>query len=126
VKEYQIAIRASVREETHSIEIFGAAPNPEVLTGLLAELGHELQERLAQEGLPAQQITNSTIKDSILNRSSLLLSKEEEYEFDDSLVSGSSIGTSIADEIRKLKDLVDEGLITEEQFQKQRDKLLDD
>jgi len=126
VKGYQIAIRASVREETHSIEIFGAAPDPEVLTGLLAELGHELQEGLAQEGLPAQQITNITIKDSILNRSSLLLSKEEESSIDDSLVSGSSIGISIADEIRKLKDLVDEGLITQEQFQKQRDKLLDD
>ena len=93
VKKLQMAIRVSVREETHSIEIFGAAPNPEMLTGLLAELGHDLQERLEKQGLPAQQITNITIKDSIINRSTLLFSEDEkgDIQIEDSVVNRSTI-----------------------------------
>jgi len=124
VKGYQIAIRASVREETNSIEIFASAPSPEVLTGLLAELGHDLQERLQECGMLAQQITNITIKDSILNRSSLLLSGDTESTIEESVVSKGDIGKSVADEIRKLKELVDEGIITEQDFENQKEKIL--
>jgi len=124
VKGYQLAIRVSVREETNSIEIFSAAPTPEVLTGILAELGSDLQTKLHERGTPAQQITNITIKDSILNRSSLLLSGDSESRIEDSMVSKSDFGKSVADEIRKLKELVDEGIITEQDFISQKERLL--
>ncbi|UCF07286.1 MAG: hypothetical protein JSW28_06435, partial [Thermoplasmata archaeon] len=74
VKQYQMVIRCDVREETNSIQIFVASSDERALTGLLAELGHNLEKALKEKGIsqPITQVTNITIKDSIVQRSSLL------------------------------------------------------
>ena len=95
VKKHQLVMRVSVLEQRDVIEIFAAAPQPAALTGLLAELGHDLEERLKEQGRPVQQITNITFKDSIINRSPLLFTEGDgETEVRDSVVSRSSIGGS--------------------------------
>ncbi|MFQ6118590.1 MAG: hypothetical protein ACE5KE_01745 [Methanosarcinales archaeon] len=74
VEKNEIVIKASLNLETSSIEIFAATQNPESLTGLLAELGHTLSEKLSRETLSKKpvQIINLAIKDSIIQRSNLL------------------------------------------------------
>ncbi|UCF08068.1 MAG: hypothetical protein JSW28_10595 [Thermoplasmata archaeon] len=82
VKQYQMVIRCDVREETNSIQIFVASSDERALTGLLAELGHNLEKALKEKGIsqPITQVTNITIKDSIVQRSSLLFGTEAEGE----------------------------------------------
>ncbi|UCF08066.1 MAG: hypothetical protein JSW28_10585, partial [Thermoplasmata archaeon] len=65
----------------------------EALTGLLAELGHNLDRALKEKGItqPIQQVTNITIKDSIVQRSSLLFGTGGEG---DSKIEGSVIHKS--------------------------------
>ncbi|MFQ6072521.1 MAG: zinc ribbon domain-containing protein [Methanosarcinales archaeon] len=74
-----VVIKASINLETskrHSrLELFAATPNPESLTGLLAELGHTFSEKLSSESItkkPVQQIINIKIKESVIQRSNLL------------------------------------------------------
>ncbi len=92
VKQNQMVIRSEIREETNSIQIFVASSDEKALTGLLAELGHNLDSALKEKGItqPIQQVTNITIKDSIVQRSSLLFGtgeeEEGETEIEDSVV----------------------------------------
>jgi len=93
IKEKRMVMRVSVLARSEAIEIFAAAPEPSFLTGLLAELSHDLQDRLKEQGQPVQQITNVTIKDSVINRSTLLFGEGEgETNIHDSVVSRSNIG----------------------------------
>ena len=78
VKGHELVMRVAVEESTNSIEIFAAAPAQEPLTGLLAELGHDLHQRMEARGWPVKQITNVTIRDSVLNRTSLLFNPPDE------------------------------------------------
>ena len=91
VKKHSIVIRTSVLEQSNIIEIFVAAPEPTALAGLLAELGSDLVKRLKAKGQPIQQITNITIKDSIINRSTLLFKDEHDFKIEDSIVSHANI-----------------------------------
>lgn len=78
VKQHSVVIRVSVLEEEGAIQLFAATADPQALTGLLAELGRDLAKRLKHAGLKVNQITNITIRDSILNRSTLLLNQDQE------------------------------------------------
>ena len=93
INKNQLVIRVSVRKETNSIELFVASSIQAALTGLLAELGHDLSEKLKGKGMKVQQITNITIKDSIIQRSSLLFRKEGESEIkiENSIIQRSNI-----------------------------------
>ena len=92
VKKRQMVVRISVLSDVNVIEIFASASDPASLTGLLAELGSDLQGQLKKMGRPIQQITNVTIKDSIINRSTLLFSGEgEDIVIEDSAVNRSDI-----------------------------------
>ena len=92
VKKHQLVMKASVLEETNSIEIFVAGTEPSTIAGLLAELGHDFQEKLRERGKPIHQITNVTIKDSIINRSTLLFCDEGDISIDDSVVNKTEVG----------------------------------
>ena len=94
VHKHQIVIRLSVSKETNSIELFVASSVQEALTGLLAELGHDLSKKLKNKGMIVHQITNITIKDSIIQRSSLLFDKEGQGEIniEDSIILRSDLG----------------------------------
>jgi len=93
VKEKRLVMRVSVLARSEAIEIFAAAPDPSFLTGLLAELSHDLQDRLKEQGQTVQQITNITIKDSVINRSTLLFGEGEgDVGVSDSIVNRSSTG----------------------------------
>jgi len=78
VKGTRIVIRISTGHSrtAGTIELFAATSHNDVLVGLLAELGHDLAAKLKERGKPAVQITNVEIKDSIINRSSLLFGAE--------------------------------------------------
>jgi len=92
VKKHQLVMKAAILEETNSIEIFVAGTEPSTIAGLLAELGHDLQEKLRERGKTSHQITNITIKDSIINRSTLLFRDEDgDIEIDDSVVNRSEV-----------------------------------
>ena len=93
VKKLQLVMRVSVLETDNVIEIFAAASKPESMTGLLAELGADLQNRLQLLGRPTQQITNVTIKDSIIHRATMLFEAgEHDIKVEDSIISRSKIG----------------------------------
>ena len=93
VKEHQIVMRASVHQDKQALEIFASAPRTGTLTGLLAELHHEIEMKLKGLGHELRPITNITFKDSIINRSPLLFTEGDgETEVRDSVLSRSSIG----------------------------------
>lgn len=71
VEMIDLVIKASVSEETEMIEVFVAAPNQKVLTGLLAELGRNISKRGESLGKLAP-VFNVSIKDSQIIRSNLL------------------------------------------------------
>ena len=68
-----IVINACINGETESIEIFAATPAPESLTGLLAELGHNLAKKIKERGKTPEQIVNVSIRDNVIQRSPNLL-----------------------------------------------------
>ena len=80
VKGHELVMRVAVDESTNSIELYAAAPAQEPLTGLLAEMGHDLHQRMEAKGWPVKQITNVTIRDSVLNRTSLLFNPPDETQ----------------------------------------------
>lgn len=100
VAESNIVIKASINEETESIEIFAATPAPESLTGLLAELGHNLTKKIKEIGKKPAQVVNVSIKDTIIQRSPNLLNfcdlngvcREENIIIEDSVIQRSRIG----------------------------------
>ena len=71
----EMIIRATVREKTRSIEVFVASGNLATLTGLLAELSHDLKSML-------KEIERLDDKDAVkeIERSSLLIDKYLEHE----------------------------------------------
>ncbi len=80
VKGFKIVIRVTVREASHSAEFFVASQQMEVITGLLAELGHSLNRMLKEKymgRLKAQPIVDSKLKKDITEQP-LLLERAEE------------------------------------------------
>ena len=73
VYKRDIVIKASINEETESIEIFAATPDNESLTGLLAELGHNLTNKIKEIGKKPAQIVNVSMKNVVIQRSPNLL-----------------------------------------------------
>ena len=72
-----------------------ASNNQRTLTGFLAEIGHDfsnlIKGRNVMSTIP-QQITNITIKDSVINRSTLLFSTEEkDISIEDSVINKSTL-----------------------------------
>ncbi len=106
----QMVIKVAVLEKTNSIEIFAAAQSEESLTGLLAELGHDLKSKMKQKGMSAAQITNITIKDSIIQRSSLLFGEEHGTENDinisDSIINRSHVGEEREEKTSKVDQAI--------------------
>jgi len=75
VKGYKIVIRVTVREASHSAEFFVASQQMEVITGLLAELGHSLNRMLKEKymgRLKAQPIVDQKLKKDITEQPLLL------------------------------------------------------
>jgi hypothetical protein len=80
VKGYKIVIRVTVREASHSAEFFVASQQMEVITGLLAELGHSLNRMLKEKymgRLKAQPIVDQKLKKDITEQP-LLIERAEE------------------------------------------------
>jgi len=78
VKGYKIVIRVTVREDSHTAEFFVASSEMEVITGLLAELGHSLNRMLKEKymgRLKVQPIVDPRLKRDITEQP-LLLEKE--------------------------------------------------
>ncbi len=102
----QMVIKVAVREDTNSIEIFAASQSEEALTGLLAELGHDLTNKLKEKGMPAVQVTNVTIKDSIIHKSSLLFGEGPgnvpDLNISDSIIHKTQIGGEKIDKTEKI------------------------
>jgi hypothetical protein len=73
VEKSNIVINGRINEATGSIEIFAATPTPESLTGLLAELGHNLTQKIKEAGKKPEQIVNVSIRDNVIQRSPNLL-----------------------------------------------------
>jgi len=97
VKQERIVIKTSVDEELKVIEVFAAASEASALTGLLAELGHDIARKLEESGSEPVQVTNLEIKDCIFQRSSLLFPDGgddnacRDISFKDSIISRSDI-----------------------------------
>jgi hypothetical protein len=93
----QFIIRLTVLEATNSIELFVACDSEPMLTGELAKLGQELNDRLMKERIirqPIQQV-NISIRDSVLQRSKLIFDDglaTKNVEIKDSIVIRSDIG----------------------------------
>ena len=78
VKGYKIVIRVTVREDSHTSEFFVASQEMEVITGLLAELGHSLNRMLKEKymgRLKAQPIVDQRLKKELTDKP-LLIEKE--------------------------------------------------
>jgi len=93
----QFIIRVTALDATNSIELFVACDSEPMLTGELAKLAQELNERLMRERIirqPIQQVTIS-IRDSVLQRSNIIFKDglaKADIEIKDSVVSHSDIG----------------------------------
>ena len=78
VKKNEVAIKASIREKTNTIELFVACKDKQVLTGFLAELGHDFNDKLKELGVlktPILPLTDSATREEI-TRSKTLLSNQ--------------------------------------------------
>ncbi|MCK5558976.1 MAG: hypothetical protein KAJ51_00220, partial [Thermoplasmata archaeon] len=95
VKKNQVVIKASSRKKTNTIELFVACKSKQTLTGFLAELAHNLNDKLKELGIITQPIlpvtdvmtrdmisqTASLLSNQILDKATLSLSKRgDEYE----------------------------------------------
>jgi hypothetical protein len=56
VKKNKVVIKASSRKKTNTIELFVACKDKQVLTGFLAELGHNLNDKLKELGVIEKQL----------------------------------------------------------------------
>lgn len=72
VHQEDIVIKLFLLVETQSLELFAASERTEVLTGLLAEVGRNLKNNLEARAAGRGNVINLTIKDSVIQRSSLL------------------------------------------------------
>jgi len=78
VKGYKIVIRVTAREDSHTSEFFVASQEMEVITGLLAELGHSLNRMLKEKymgRLKAQPIVDQRLKKELTDKP-LLIERE--------------------------------------------------
>jgi hypothetical protein len=78
VKGFKIVIRVTIREESHTSEFFVASGEMEVITGLLAELGHSLNRMLKEKymgRLKAQPIVDQRLKKELTDKP-LLIERE--------------------------------------------------
>ncbi len=71
VQKDDIVIKIFISVEC-TLELFAATKSPEVLTGLLAEIGRDLKHSVEFRASGKGNIINVTIKDSIIQRSNLL------------------------------------------------------
>ena len=75
VKKHKVVIKASTRKKTNTIELFVACEDKFVITGFLAELGHNFNDKLKELGVTKQPIfpvTDSETREEIAHTSSLL------------------------------------------------------
>ena len=95
VKKHQVVIKASTRKKTNTIELFVACKDKHVITGFLAELGHNFNDKLKELGITKQPIfpvtdqetreeitqTNSLLQHQYTDKTTLSISKRgNEYE----------------------------------------------
>ena len=75
VKKHKVVIKASTRKNTNTIELFVACKDKYVITGFLAELGHNFNDKLRELGVVKQPIfpvTDDETRGKISQSSSLL------------------------------------------------------
>jgi nucleoside diphosphate kinase len=75
VKKHKCIIKAASRKKTNTIELFVACKDKQVLTGFLAELGHNFNDRLRQLGVvsqPISPVTDAETREAISQTSTLL------------------------------------------------------
>ncbi len=75
VKKHKVVIKASTRKKTNTIELFVACKDKYVITGFLAELGHNFNDKLKELGVTRQPIfpvTDEETREEIAQTSTLL------------------------------------------------------
>jgi tetratricopeptide (TPR) repeat protein len=75
VKKNKVLIKTSSRKRTNTIDLFVACNNKLILTGFLAELGHNFNERLTQLGItqePIYPVQDETKREEVVHSNSLL------------------------------------------------------
>lgn len=95
VKKNKVIVKASTRRKTNTIELFVACGDKQVLTGFLAELGHNFNNKLKQLGITKKAIfpitdeatretisqTTTLLQHQFLDKTTLSISKRgNEYE----------------------------------------------
>jgi len=73
VEKNDIVIKASIEEKTKIIELFAATRTEESLTGMLAELGHNLTNQVKEIGKKSEQIFNLTLEGNVIQKCPNLL-----------------------------------------------------
>ncbi|MFW9879891.1 MAG: CHAT domain-containing protein, partial [Candidatus Thorarchaeota archaeon] len=119
VKKNKVIIKASSRKKTNTVELFVACENKKVITGFLAELGHNFNNKLKELGVinqPIFPITDSMTREKITRSKSLLehqytdknilsLSKRgDEYEVSFKLSEGKGEAAELCDFIKVSPD----------------------
>ena len=75
VKKNEVVIKASTRKKTNTIELFVACKDKQVLTGFLAELGHDFNNKLKELGVsktPIYPVTDTTTREEVIQTTTLL------------------------------------------------------
>ncbi|WP_455393071.1 CHAT domain-containing protein [[Eubacterium] cellulosolvens] len=75
VKKHKVVIKASTRKKTNTIELFVACKDKLVITGFLAELGHNFNDKLKELGITKQPIfpvTDTETREEITQTNTLL------------------------------------------------------
>ena len=75
VKKHKVVIKASTRKKTNTIELFVACKEKPVITGFLAELGHNFNDKLKELGIikqPVLPITDDETRETISQTNTLL------------------------------------------------------
>jgi CHAT domain-containing protein len=75
VKKHKVVIKASTRKKTNTIELFVACKDKHVITGFLAELGHNFNDKLKELGVikqPIYPLTDEETREEISQTASLL------------------------------------------------------
>jgi CHAT domain-containing protein len=75
VKKHKVVIKASTRKKTNTIELFVACKDKHVITGFLAELGHNFNNKLKELGItkqPIYPVTDEETREEISQTASLL------------------------------------------------------
>lgn len=105
VDKNNIVINGRINQETKSIELSAATPMPESLTGLLAELSHDLTKKIKAAGKKPEQVINVTMRENVIIRSPNLLNfcdmdgvcNEKNVVIEDNVIQRSEFGELISD-----------------------------